>query len=346
MITESDLVNVDQKKLYQIYESWPDHFRLAAKINCKLDRAIDFYDSVVLCGMGGSATSCDILNDVLRYYTDLQSFVLRDHQMPFSVDKKTLAIIISVSGNTQETVSMFEKASERGAEVICITSGGRLKEAAEKNGHKVINIPDISIPRASLPYLLMPGLNLINSFLPELYRSKAFSIYRGLSTISKEIAVSVPERTNEAKKIASFLLSALAFSFTSPGLLSVGNRFKNSLNENAKVHCINESILEASHNEIVPFTFKLKGNISRKVLLLRWNEDRSIVSSRFQNVKHFLKSIDVPFKEIIVGEENLVSAIVSSIYLLDCSTIYMAIESDIDPTPTPAIDILKKTSLA
>jgi glucose/mannose-6-phosphate isomerase len=345
LITESDIVNVDQKRLYQIYESWPEHFRLAAKINCKLDHEADFYDSVVLCGMGGSATSCDILNDVLRYHTNLHSIVLRDQQMPLSVDKNSLAMIFSVSGNTQETVSMLERASERDAEIICITSGGRLKEAAEKNGHKTIIIPDISIPRASLPYLLMPGLNVINQFLPELYRSKASSIHRSLSTISKDIAVSVPDKTNEAKKIANFLLGALAFSFTSPDLISVGNRFKNSLNENAKVHCINESILEASHNEIVPFTFKFRGNISRKVLLLRWIQDRIIVSSRFQKVKHFLRSIDVPFKEIIVNEENLISAIVSSIYLLDRSTIYMAIASAIDPAPTPAIDILKKASL-
>jgi glucose/mannose-6-phosphate isomerase len=344
LITKSDLVDLDQKKLYQIYERWPEHFRQASKLSCNLDHETDFYDSVVLCGMGGSATSCDVLNDMLWFHTNLHSIVVRGEQMPRSIDKNSLAIIISVSGNTQETISMLEIASERDAEIICITSGGRLKEAAEKNGHKTINIPNISIPRASLPYLLMPGLNLINPFLPEFDRTNASSICRSLSMICKDIAVSVPDETNEAKKLANFLLGALTFSFTSPELISVGNRFKNSLNENAKVHCINESILEASHNEIVPFTFENKGSISRKVLLLRWKKDRAIVSGRFQKVKHFLGTVGLPFMDLTVREGNLISAIVSSIYLLDYSTIYMAIASDIDPAPTPAIDILKKAN--
>jgi glucose/mannose-6-phosphate isomerase len=338
-------VNVDQKKLYQIYEQWPEHFKEAARIFCKLDHEADFYDSVVLCGMGGSATSCDILNDALRYHTNLHSMVVRDQYMPLSIDEHTLVIAKSVSGNTQETISMLEAASERNAEIVCITSGGRLKEIATKNGHKTIIIPDMSIPRASLPYLLMPGLNLINPFLPKSLRDENSSIPRMLSNISKDIGVSVPDRKNEAKKIAGFLENSLTFCFTSPYFVSAGNRFKNSLNENAKVHCISESILEASHNEIVPFTFENKSNFSRKVLFLRWKEDRTIVRMRFQKVKHFFRSMDLPFREIMVRDGNLISAIVSSIYLLDYSTIYMAITSAIDPAATPAIDILKKASL-
>jgi glucose/mannose-6-phosphate isomerase len=344
LITETDLVNVDQKKLYKIYEQWPKHFSQAARISCKLDHENDFYDCAVLCGMGGSATSCDILNDVLRYHTPLHSFVIRDQHIPLSVNKNSLVVVNSVSGNTQETISMLETASERDAEVICITSGGRLKEVAEKNGHKTINIPDISIPRASLPYLLMPGLNLLNQFLPESVRDEVSVIPRRLSYISKNITVSVPDQKNEAKKIAGFLQNALAFCFASPYFMSAGKRFKNSLNENAKVHCICESILEASHNEIVPFTFKNESNIRRKVLLLRWKEDRTIVSSRFQKVRHFLRDMELPFRELVIQESDFISAIVSSIYLLDYSTIYMAIASAIDPAPTPAIDILKKAT--
>jgi glucose/mannose-6-phosphate isomerase len=239
---------------------------------------------------------------------------------------------------------MLEKASESDAEVICITSGGRLKEAAEKNGHKIVNIPDMSIPRASLPYLLMPGLNLFNPFFPESVKEEASVIPTRLSSISRSIAVSVPDKKNEAKKIASFLQNSFAFCFASPYLISAGKRFKNSLNENAKVHCISESILEASHNEIVPFTFINGSSVSRKILLLAWKDDPTIVSSRLQKVKHFLRDIGLPFKEITIQERNLISAIVSSIYLLDYSTIYMAIASAIDPAPTPAIDILKETA--
>ena len=37
------------------------------------------------------------------------------------------------------------------------------------------------------------------------------------------------------------------------GLNSVATRFKNSLQENAKIHVINEELLESCHNGIVPW---------------------------------------------------------------------------------------------
>lgn len=342
MITETDLTNVDQKRLYRIYEEWPYYFKESAALPCKLDHSADYYTSIVFCGMGGSATSCDILNDLLQSHTNVYSSVLRGQHIPLSTDKHSLVVVNSISGNTQEVISMTEEASKRNAEIICITSGGKLKELALKNSHKVINIPDLSIPRASLPYLLMPGLNLISPFLPSTIRNEIKSLPNSLSKVARDITVSVPEKINEAKKIARFLENSFAFCFTSPNLYSAGSRFKNSLNENAKVHCINESILEASHNEIVPFSFDNKSNLARRVLFLRWKEDPAIVNHRFQKVKHFFRSIGQPFKEVNAFDEGIISAIVASIYLLDYSTIYMAIASNQDPAPTPAIDILKE----
>lgn len=333
---------MDQRRLYRIYEEWPHYFKESAALSCILDHPPDYYTSIVFCGMGGSATSCDILNDLLQSHTNVYSVVRRGQRIPLWIDKRSLVVVKSVSGNTQEVISMTEEASKRNAEIICITAGGKLKELATKESHKVITIPDLSIPRASLPYLLMPGLNLITPFLPGTVRNEIKTLPNSLSKFAKDISISVPEKNNEAKKIARFLENSFTFCFTSPNLYSSGSRFKNSLNENTKVHCINESILEASHNEIVPFSFDYKSNLARRVLFLRWREDPPIVNNRFQKVKHFFRSIEQSFKEVNVVDEGLVSAIVSSIYLLDYSTIYMAIASNLDPAPTPAIDILKE----
>ena len=64
LLADSDISNIDQQRLYLVYEKWPEYFKHAANISCKLDHDGAFYKSVVLCGMGGSATSCDILHDV------------------------------------------------------------------------------------------------------------------------------------------------------------------------------------------------------------------------------------------------------------------------------------------
>src|SRR5262249_29322754 len=152
-------------------------------------------------------------------------------------------------------------------------------------------------PRASLPYLLIPGLKLINPLLNDSLEEEMLMIQSNLSKVSSSISVSVPYEHNAAKKIAGFLEDSIAFCFISPFLGSVGTRFKNSLNENAKVHCLKDSILEASHNEIVPFTFN-NSNSPHKVLLVRWEHDFPIVSDRFNKVKLFFGEIGQPLMEV------------------------------------------------
>jgi len=289
LLTDSDISEVDQDKLYSIYEKWPEYFKDAADISCQLDHEPDFYESVILCGMGGSATSCDILNDLIHSFSLIPSTVIRGQNLPFAVNKRSLVIVNSVSGNTREAISNMEEATERNAEVVCISSGGELKDKAIDKGHKHIKIPNLSLPRASLPYLIMPGLKLINPLLKKSLEQETSFIHNNLSKIFNDISITVPYESNVAKKIATFLESGFAFCFASPFLLSVGTRFKNSLNENAKVHCLKDSILEASHNEIVPFTFGNHNYSPHKVLLLRWQQDLSLVNERFNKVKMFFR---------------------------------------------------------
>jgi glucose/mannose-6-phosphate isomerase len=324
-----------------IYEKWPDHFKAAAAMRVRRDHEPSFYNFIALCGMGGSATSCDVLSDLLQSYGSTPSVVLRGNTMPPYVGRRSLVIINSVSGNTEETVSMMEQAAARNAEIVCISAGGRLRELAKAGGHKHLMIPDFSLPRASLPYLLMPGLKLIDPFLKQSVRSEMSNIHKPLSKLRNNISVRVDHEVNVAKKLAAFLEKGFAFCFTSPSLTSVGTRFKNALNENAKVHCLNDSVLEASHNEIVPFTFNDPSIY--KVLLLRWTGDSVITSKRFEKISSFFAGIEQPLMELTAPEKTLLSAIISSIYVLDYTTIYMAVARGIDPAPTPAIDILKNT---
>jgi glucose/mannose-6-phosphate isomerase len=343
--TEENLTKFDQTQLYLTYERWPEYFKDATKIPCKLDHDPDFYKSIVLCGMGGSATNCDILKDLIQTVGILPCAVIKGQAMPHFVDKHSLVIVNSISGNTEESILMMKEASDRNAEVVSISSGGRLQEACVARGHKHIQIPNTGLPRASLPYLIMPTLRLINPLLE--HSLDIPSILRNLLEVSKTISITAPEQFNISKRIAKFIDGGFVFCFLSPSLISVGTRFKNSLNENAKVHCLSESVLEASHNEIVPFTFSSNNNNNNpfppRVLLVKWEYDRPIVHERFKKVKNFFSQLGEHLMEInAYSEANLINTIICSIYILDYSTIYLAILRNVDPSPTPAIDILKK----
>ncbi len=161
-----------------------------------------------------------------------------------------------------------------------------------------------------------------------------------LKNTFNKVSSDIQYESNTAKQLASFMDNSLVFCLASPSLISAGTRFKNSLNENSKVHCISDSILEASHNEIVPFTYENK-TMQRKVSLLSWKYDTEMIKKRFSKVKTLLQGLGHPVFEIKSPYKSLINSLICSIYLLDISTIYLSALRNIDPSPTPAIDILK-----
>jgi glucose/mannose-6-phosphate isomerase len=332
-----------EEELYHIYEEWPRYFEDATNVNYKPDHEPDFYKSIILCGMGGSATACDIINDVMLAYGKIPAIVVRGRHMPSHVDKHTLVLVNSASGNTEEVNMATEQALQKKAEVICISSGGKLKDLAAKYGLKHIAIKKLRFPRAALPYLFMPGIKIVSPFLKKSIDNELASISKNLSSISKNMSINVPLESSPAKKMATFVSTGMTFCLTSPFLLSVGIRFKNSLNENSKMHCIIESVLEASHNEVVPLT-SVSNSLNPKILFLRWAGDHFLVQQRFTKMGALFTKKNRPLIEFKSTHRSLINALISTIYILDYSTLYLAMARDISPALTPAIDILKDSN--
>ena len=71
-------------------------------------------DSILLCGVGGSAVSGDFAADCC--YAESSKFLclMKYPELPSWVGPRTLAIVSSYSGNTAETMHMYHQAKARG----------------------------------------------------------------------------------------------------------------------------------------------------------------------------------------------------------------------------------------
>jgi glucose/mannose-6-phosphate isomerase len=293
--------------------------------------------------MGGSGTSCDIIQQLINNKGSIPASTLRNERMPSYINKKSLVIITSFSGNTIESISMMKNALACNAEVISVSSGGTLETESKINNCKHIKIPKISLSRSAFPYLLIPCLNIINDFLTP-RRENIDTISQETKNIFDNISIDVPLDQNISKRIANFVLDGFPICYSSVDLFPAATRFKASLNENSKIHCIRESILEASHNEIVPLTYNVYQFVP-KLILLRWNNDGLISNERFEKVQQFLNSIFHNVLEIKISNKSLLQSLINAIYILDMATIYAAFHRNLDPEPTPAIEILKNAQL-
>ena len=160
-LNEKRINDIDKSGLFGQYEKWPIYAKEAIDISPNIPQKREI-KNIIFIGMGGSATSGDIIHNWLRDELPVPFEVLKDYKLPGYVNNKTLVIGASISGETRETISAcIEAKTKKDASVVSISAGGALMKISEK-----YNIPHTKVelaltPRASLLFALLPAINLL-----------------------------------------------------------------------------------------------------------------------------------------------------------------------------------------
>ena len=329
----SDIQRYDSNKMYETYDHWP---KLAKqyyeKDFSKLE--IDDVDHIVFAGMGGSGTIGDIISSILSK-TNIHVNVVKGYLLPKTVDSDTLVVATSISGNTDEVLSILKNSKNTKAKFISFSSDGDLEKVSIENNIKHIKIPQSHSPRASLPSFLYSILNVLENVIP-IKKNDIMESISKLEQTQKLISSSNLNEKNPSLSLANWIKN-IPIIYYPWGLQAAAIRFKNSLQENAKIHTISEDVIEACHNGIVAWENKT----DVQPILIQGYDDYIKTKERWKIFKEFLQSKQIDFKEINSEEGNILSKIMHLIYLLDYSTIYHAIESKIDPSPVKPIEFIK-----
>ncbi len=334
LIDLSTLKKYDTQKMYAIYDKWPEIAR--ASFESEQDKiSFDNINHIVFAGMGGSGAIGDIFSSILSK-SKIHVNVVKGYVLPKTADPNTLVVLISVSGNTAETFSILESAHEINCKIIVFSSGGKMIDFCIKNKIQHRIIPQIHSPRTSFTNYLYTILKVLHGTL-DIKQSDILESITELEKISVKINSSNLTDSNISLNLAKWV-SGTPMIYYPLGLQSIGIRFKNSLNENAKMHAFAEDIMEACHNGVV--SWESKSNF--QPILIEGYNDHIRTKERWQILKKLFHLNDVKFKEIISVEGGILSKLVNLIYLLDYATIYLAIKLGIDPTPVKSIDFIKK----
>ena len=118
--------------MHKIYDIWPE----IARQHYGADfTSLDFgsISHVVFAGMGGSGTIGDIFSAILSK-TNIHVEVVKGYLLPKTVDSKSLVVITSVSGNTEETLDVLDSAFKMKCKIIAFSDGGRMQEFCKDKG--------------------------------------------------------------------------------------------------------------------------------------------------------------------------------------------------------------------
>lgn len=289
--------------------------------------------NIIITGLGGSGIGGKIISQLVADTCRVPIYINNDYRLPAFVNQHTLVIASSYSGNTEETLFSVEQAITAGAEVFCITSGGKLAEIAKANSLGIISVPGGLPPRAafgiSFPQLYF-ALNKYD-FVDNSFISVFDQVIQLINASQEEIKI-------EAYSLAEKLHGKNPVLYAEAAFEGVAIRFRQQLNENSKILCSHHVLPEMNHNELVGWA---GGSQDHAVVLIRNESDFYRTKERFTFSKNVFSQHTSTIIELnSQGDSNLFRTLYL-IHLTDWASCYLADLRNVDAIEIDVINKLK-----
>lgn len=304
----------------------------------------DDISNIVVFGMGGSGIGGDVVAAIGAPELAVPITVVKDYACPAFVGPGTLAFALSYSGDTEETIEAASEAARRGARLVCITSGGQLRDlAADADGRAVVPLPPVPWPRCAFgavsvsPLLILERLGLLEGVTAAV--TEAIAQLRRRRT-----ALVAAGQGNEAAKFAAQIGRTIPLIHGGQALGGAAAlRWKCQVNENAKCPAFSSVEPELCHNELVGFG--QHGDATRQLMtlvMLRHSYEHPQVAQRFAKVAELLDEVVSQTLEIRAEGDGPLAQLFDLAFVGDIVSLYLAGQERIDPGPIPVLTELKR----
>lgn len=298
---------------------------------------------VIICGMGGSAIAGDLIADLAEPQGGVPISVVRDLRLPFKPDSGTLVVPCSYSGETHETLSLFQEAVGAGSAVVAVTSGGTLANRAAKSGAPVLHVASNGEPRNAVGYNLMLLLGLLHRL--GLVETTESDVRLAIDVAEQQIATIEPDRpteANPAKQIASELYGKIPLIYGGGFLRGMARRWKTQINENAKSWAFFETIPELLHNSVEAYPHRPDSSLPLTALILQPNMAPKESSGHYEVLAELLRRHTVPHRVLKGIAGSQLAQLLNMLVLGDYVSYYLAMLTGVDPSITPSLQEAKR----
>jgi glucose/mannose-6-phosphate isomerase len=293
--------------------------------------------------MGGSAIAGDIVRRLALAESKVPVWVHRDYGLPPFVNENTLVIASSYSGNTEETLSTFTQSLKTRAKKLVLTTGGKLKQLAEKEGIPVFVIDYRAPPRAAFAHSFVSLVGIFQKL--GLLKDKSAELREGLKTLNKlsnDLVETTPLASNPAKQLATKLWRHAVLIYGAELLSEVARRWKTQLNENSKTLAFFELFPELNHNAVASYDFPPEVKERLFVVLLHSTLLNSRNQLRYEATAQLLAKAQIKHELVEAIGTTAIAQVMSLVLLGDYVSFYLAMLNRVDPTPIAPIDFVKK----
>lgn len=299
----------------------------------KLGSRTEPIHNIIISGLGGSGFLADCLFDLCNDTIGVPIVANKGYSLPKFCDKNTLLILVSYSGNTEETVSCFHEAMSKGLKPICVSSGGKLKDLALNAGMDYIAMPTGFPPRASLAFGAANLFYVLNHFGVLLFDVASSFSKLGTFLDSKQSDIKAT-----SKHYAVHFKNKILVAYAEDRIDGIALRLKQQINENSKAFCWYNIIPELNHNELVGWK---QQHHAIGTLFVRTSFENVRNKHRFDFLKPLLENYVDEVLEIQAEGNSFFEQYFFLIHWCDWLSYYLALEHEQDPTEVRVIDNLK-----
>ena len=323
------------KSMKELIEDFTKHITEAINISngSTLSPFSGKIEHVLICGLGGSGIGGTIISQVIAPDSNCPITINKDYKIPAFVSKNTLVICCSYSGNTEESLEMLAQAESKNATIACITSGGQLADIATLKNYNHIIIPGGHPPRAAFG-LAFPPLFFLLKHYNIISQDYVLQFNNAVNTINIEEDNIIAE----AKKIAEKLMNKIPVIYADANYEGVAIRFRQQINENAKMLCWHHVIPEMNHNELVGWTTE---NNDLAVIIFRNEDDYFRTQKRMEVNKTVFEKYTSTIIEIYSKGNSRLEKALYLVHLGDWVSYLLAEKKGIDVTEVDVITHLK-----
>ena len=324
----------------QINQVWQEFRRV------KLPKGYKQVDKVLVNGMGGSALGAHILRSVFFDQLKVPFGVINSYKLPASLDKKTLYIISSYSGNTEEPLSTLAEAKRRGAKIFGIAAGGKLGAWIKQGKLPGYVFPPSfnpsNQPRMGLGYSFAAQVSLLQKLgLIKISEQKKKSMPALAKKFGSKFGVACPLSQNPAKKLAVQLQNKIPVIAAAEFLAGNAHTFANQINENAKTFSSYFLISELNHHLLEGLSFPKTNHQNLFFVFFSSALYYPKNQARFKVTQQVLAKNKIKFSNYKLSASDQLDSALEMLIFGSYVSFYLAILNGVNPSKIPWVDYFK-----
>lgn len=332
----------------------PRQCEQAWKESQQINFSDEYYNvkNIIISGMGGSTYGARI---VKSHYDEAEITqkpieLANNYYLPGYVDKDTLVILSSYSGNTEETLNSYDQAREKKAKISAITSGGILgKLFSQRDNPIYLFDPKYNPsrqPRIGLGYMVIGLIGMLAKLkLIPVGEKEVLGIIKNLEQQNDQFIPSFPFIVNPAKQLAKKLSETIPVIIVSDFLEGAAYAVRNQLHETAKQFALYFAIPELNHHLLEGLSYP--SNLNKNLIFIFINssiyeiyDPRNI--KRMNLTREVIIKNKMSYLDINLTAKSALAQTWELLQLFSWVTFYLAMLNKVDPSNIPYVDYFKK----